>query len=576
MRDSELLPARPDRGPRLIDLRRILLAAFLGAAIAFSGLLSVRPASSQVVQPSDTVLVKDHARGIVTETVIEALADEAGERPDPAELADLVISVKESVFDGLNPADYDLARLEALQSRVHGAGRLDDRLAADVADAMRRSFLKLAFDLRFGRGDIGGYDESWHFARGIDNDSMAAELRRALDRGPIRETLRSLRPQHPVYAGMREHLALYLRVRDAGGWRPIPADRPIMPGVRDDRVPFIRETLSGMRDLPLPASRTSPVYDPILVTAVARFQERHGLPVNDTVNAATLKAMSVPVEKRIEGLRANLERARWFLRHSPDTALYVNIPTFDARLVAGDSVRWSGRVQVGMIDRKTPVLYSTVQSLEFNPRWTVPKTILEKDIVPRMARGTNIVKRKNLVMYDFRGNPVDPLAVDWNKFSTAERFPYLLRQDPGAGNALGRVKFVFPNEHGIYLHDTPSKSLFAKENRTLSSGCVRVENPFALAAALLDDPAWTMDDVRRAALGGTTRRVWLKRPMPIALTYWTATIDGEGRLIWYGDAYGTDPVVLAALRNAEEPDALFLAMQRKANPHSGDTSDVDF
>jgi murein L,D-transpeptidase YcbB/YkuD len=559
-------------------LRRLVLAAFLVAAILFAGVVQKRTASSQVPLPSDTILVKDHTRGIVTERIMEeaAAGRETGQmKLDPSELDDLILSIRESVFDGLNPADYDVARLEALAARRLSASSADVKLEQETVDAMTRSYLKLAFDLRFGRGDIGGYDESWHFARNAEPDSMVAELKRSLAHGSVRESLFAMRPQDPVYAALREHLALYLRVRDAGGWPVIPPGPPIVPDTRDPRIPLIRETLSAMRDLPLPASRTSPAYDGILAASVARFQERHGLPVSDTVTAATMKAMSIPVEKRIETLRANLERARWFLRQSPDTALVVNIPTFDARLVAGDSVRWSGRVQVGMLDRKTPVLHSTVQYVEFNPRWTVPKTILEKDIFPRMQRGSNIVKKKNLVMYDFRGNAVDPLAVDWSRFSTAKRFPYLLRQDPGAGNALGRIKFVFPNEHGIYLHDTPSKYLFAKQDRAFSSGCVRVERPFDLAVALLDDPAWTGEDVRKAAQAGVTKRVPLHSPVPITLTYWTATVDEAGRLIWYGDVYGNDQLVLSALRNAEEPDGLLIAMQRKGGAPA-DTSDVEF
>lgn len=561
-------------------LRRFLLAAFLVFAILEAGVLQKRTASSQVPVPEDTILVKDHTRAIVTDRILQDAADQGADgqlRLATEELGDLILAVRESVFDGLNPADYDVAHLEALAARRLAGSAADPSLEQETAEAMLRSFLKLAFDLRYGRADIAGYDENWHFARTVDPDSMVAELERTLSHGSVRQTLRALRPHDPVYAGLREHLALYLRVRDTGGWSAVPQGPPIVPGAKDERIPRIRETLSVMRDLPLPASRTSHVYDDILVASVARFQERHGLRVTDTVDAATVKAMSIPVEKRIESLRANLERARWFLRHRPDTALFVNIPTFDARLVAGDSVRWAGRVQVGMPDRKTPVLHSSIRHIEFNPRWTVPKTILEKDIFPRMARGSNIVKRKNLVMYDFRGNPVDPLAVDWSTFSKAERFPYLLRQDPGAGNALGRMKFFLPNEHGIYLHDTPSKYLFAREQRAFSSGCVRVERPFELASALLNDRVWTPSELRRIVLEEKTRKLPLRRAVPIVLTYWTATVDRAGRLVWYDDVYAADTVVLTALRNTEEPAQFLATMHRKlAAPAQPDTTDVDF
>lgn len=561
-------------------LRRFFLAAFLVFAILEAGVLQQRTASSQVPVPEDTVLVKDHTRAVVTDRILQDAADQGAEgqlRLATEELGDLILAVRESVFDGLNPADYDVAHLEALAARRLSGSAADPSLEGQTAEAMLRSFLKLAFDLRYGRADIAGFDESWHFDRTVDPDSMVAELERTLAQGSVRQALRALRPRDPVYAGLREHLALYLRVRDTGGWAAVPPGPPIVPGAKDDRIPRIRETLSVLRDLPLPASRTSIVYDEILVASVARFQERHGLRVTDTVDAATVKAMSIPVERRIETLRANLERARWFLRYQPDTALFVNIPTFDARLVAGDSVRWAGRVQVGMANRRTPVLHSTIRHIEFNPLWTVPKTILEKDIIPRMARGSNIVKRKNLVMYDFRGNPVDPLAVDWSTFSKAERFPYLLRQDPGAGNALGRVKFFLPNEHGIFLHDTPSKYLFAKEQRAFSSGCVRVERPFELASALLDDREWTPAELRTIVLEGKTRTIPLRRAVPVVLTYWTATIDHAGRLVWYDDVYASDTAVLVALRNTEEPEQFLATMQRKvAAPAQPDTTDVDF
>jgi murein L,D-transpeptidase YcbB/YkuD len=271
------------------------------------------------------------------------------------------------------------------------------------------------------------------------------------------------------------------------------------------------------------------------------------------VGPGTQRALRVPVEQRIDQIRVDLERARWVIRHLGERHILVNVSSAQVYLLNDRRVEWSARCQVGQAARQTPIFRADMRYLVFNPDWTVPRGILARDILPAGKRGEAVLQRKNLDAFDRNGNRVDPSRIQWSRY-TASSFPYTLRQKPGPTNALGQVKFMFPNEHAVYLHDTPSRDLFLKDVRTFSSGCIRVDRPLELAERLLDDRSkWSAEKMRQVVASGRTTNVTLARPIPVLLLYFTVTIDREGLLRFSDDVYQRDAKVLRAL---DEPPQL--------------------
>jgi murein L,D-transpeptidase YcbB/YkuD len=259
--------------------------------------------------------------------------------------------------------------------------------------------------------------------------------------------------------------------------------------------------------------------------------------------------MNVPVEKRIEQILVNLERGRWVYRDIDEEFLLVNIAGFRANYVDDNELQWDARAQVGKDYRQTPVFKAELKYLVFNPTWTVPPTILKKDVLPAIKRDVGYLAKKNMKVIDRSGKVVDPASLDWSKYS-GSNFPYSIRQDPGPVNALGLVKFIFPNKHFVFLHDTPSKALFNRETRTFSSGCIRVEYPFVLAEALLKDSLkWNREKIEELIDSGKTKTVYLKKPIPVLILYATAFPSLEDDFIQFRkDVYSRDQVILEELR----------------------------
>ena len=233
----------------------------------------------------------------------------------------------------------------------------------------------------------------------------------------------------------------------------------------------------------------------------------------------------------------------------PDTVEFVivNIAGFRVALVRNGEVVWSARVQAGKTYRKTPVFKGRIKYVEFNPTWTVPPTVLSEDVLPAIRRDPSYLRNKNMSVIDRNGKVVQPASIDWD--ATREGgFPYSIRQEPGPHNALGRVKFIFPNKHFVFLHDTPSKSLFARTERAFSSGCIRVQNPFELAELLLEDEqGWDMAKIQKVLDSKQTQRVFPSDPLEVLLLYWTVDVAQPGTVRFLQDVYDRDRAVLDGL-----------------------------
>jgi murein L,D-transpeptidase YcbB/YkuD len=359
----------------------------------------------------------------------------------------------------------------------------------------------------------------------------------------MREFAREVIPRNAFYRNLKGALAEYRALAAAGGWPSVPAGSTLAPGMSDARVPALRARLAATGDLDsVETAAADDVYDGATVEGVRRFQARHGLEQDGAVGPATLAALNVPVEARIEQMRVNLERARWVLGDLGDDFLVVNVAGFRLYVVRRNEIVWTTRVQVGQPYRRTPIFVATLSYLVFNPTWTVPPTILRRDILPAVRNDVGYLASRNIDVIDDSGMVVDAMTVDWS----GSTFPYRFVQRPGPNNALGRVKFMFPNEHFVYLHDTPSRDLFDRESRAFSSGCIRVEDPLELARLVLRR-GWDEQRIDDVVAAGRTETVTLDDPISVLLLYWTAEADVAGRVFFNADVYARDAEVSSAL-----------------------------
>ena len=448
--------------------------------------------------------------------------------------------------DGLTPADYHLAAIESLLADKSKAASVE--ADADLQVLLTDAVAALVDHVRYGKVQPVTLDPRWNVDPRAGTPALEKTLAELDAAAAPAEAIESLKPNHFIYAGLKKELGRLRQEAKSGGWAIVPAGPALKPGVRDPRVILIRKRLAATGDLPLSVPLDNAAYDKDVATAVKLFQERHRFTADGTVGKMTLDALNVSVASRIDQVRINLERARWVVGGLSDSFLLVNLPAFKAYFIRDRKNVWETRAQVGKQARETPAFRADLRYLVLNPDWTVPPGILE-DVLAGMRKGQNPIARKNLTILDRLGKPVDPASIDWAKAST-KNFSYTLRQPPGPDNALGRVKFIFPNEHFVFLHDTPSKELFSADQRTFSSGCIRVENPLDLASVLLEGDGWTRERVQGVVDAGDSETVLLKAPLPVLIVYWTVSVGADGDLHFARDVYNLDPSVLRALDSA--------------------------
>ena len=474
---------------------------------------------------------------------------------DPARLDQLIAAIADLQYDGLDPADYHVATLQSFRSDLRGGKSLAPADQADLELVATDAMMLALYHLYVGKVDPEKLSSQWNFsARPLDVEAGLERFRQALAAGEIEESFERARPQHAWYQRGRERLKEYRALQAAGGWSPISAGPTIEPGMSDPRVPALRYRLTVTKDLegtleaPTPPYDT--VYDPALEAAVKRFQQRHGLTSDGAVGPGTLQALNVPVSARIDQIRVNLERSRWVLHELHGNFVLVDVAGFYVSYFRDDEPVWTSKVIVGRPYRETPIFKSTITYVVFNPTWTIPSGILVKDKLPVIKRDPGYLKRNNIRVIDSSGREVDPRSVNWNRYGAGRLPPYQLRQDPGDDNALGLVKIMFPNQYSVYLHDTPSKSLFDKDERTFSSGCIRVQKAFELAELVLDDPSrWNQATMAEVVAAKAMKTVNLAKPVPVLLLYWTAQPTPDGQVLFRNDIYGRDPPTLAALNS---------------------------
>ncbi|WP_428687247.1 L,D-transpeptidase family protein [Roseibium sp.] len=359
--------------------------------------------------------------------------------------------------------------------------------------------------------------------------------------------LDSLAPQSDNYARLKRRLAQYRQKAAEGGFTEVPDGDVLKPGMTDPRVEVLRARLME-EDIPGAAAHSGDVYDGTLVEAVKTFQEHNGLETDGVIGKNTLERLNIPLLDKLIQMELNMERRRWMPDDPGSFYVFVNLADQNLKVVRNGKTIHTARVVVGKPYHATPVFSDELEYVEINPYWNVPYSIATKEYLPKLKRNPSALSGKNFRVFQ-NDREVAATQVAWNNYSGGH-FPFRLRQDPGDDNALGRIKFMFPNSFNIYIHDTPSKSLFTRSERAFSHGCIRVSNPFALADVLLEHVNATPGHWEKIRDSRERTIVKPKTRIRVHLTYLTAWMNKDGSTHFRNDIYGRDKVLLEALRTA--------------------------
>lgn len=452
--------------------------------------------------------------------------------------------------DGLDPQDYRPDHLLAQYRQLEAEDR-EARTRFELAAS--RTLLTALEHLQRGKVDPHAIDPDWEVP--IEPPELdLAGVSQSIDGQRFEQAFEQARPDYAPYERLRTGLARYRNIQRLGGWPTLPErDVALRPGDVHADVELLRQRLAIIGELEVMAADSDAFpgaaqdapethrYDAPLEAAVKRFQRRHLLEVDGIVGRKTRAALNVPVARRIDQIRLNLERARWLLHGLPEVFVLVDIAGYRLSYFRPGGEIWHSRIVVGRPYRRTPSLRSEITHLTVNPSWTIPPTIRREDVLPKVRQDLGYLWRERIQVLSPGGEPLDPWAIDWSRPGNV-----MLRQAPGPNNALGRVVIRFPNDHLVYLHDTPAQGLFAREQRAFSSGCIRVEQAESFAQRLLDDTG-TERDLAALIASGNTRNVSLARRVPVVLHYWTVHPSEDGALAFRPDIYDRDEALLEAL-----------------------------
>lgn len=456
--------------------------------------------------------------------------------------------------EGLNPEIYHVSTMKRVAGVMTGDAerRMQARLSLELL--MSNAILNYANDMHAG-SVRPQWDTGLTAMSATEQANLLGQIASASDAAG---QLANLSPSTPDYLAMKEGLRNYQAIAAKGGWPEFAVGKTIKPGMNDARVADLEKILTITGDMKASDVTAGTIYSAAAVEGVKHFQQRHSLEADGIVNTATQQALAVPVGKRVEQMAMTMERMRWMPRDLGSRYVLVNVPAYRLRAVAGEQ-QMTMKVIVGKPDTKTPMFSKNITDVVLNPSWSVPGKIAMKEMLPKIRKNPNYLNNAGFTVTE-NGAKVDPSSIDWESVDKGN-FNYTFRQPPGDGNALGKVKFLIPDSDNVYLHDTSQPKLFARAERSLSHGCVRLSEPKEFTKFVLMQEGWSADKVETAYESSASRTVAIA-PMPVHLVYWTSWVDEQGAPHFQRDIYGMDRSLLASMsvKPSGKDDNVKLAM----------------
>ncbi len=465
----------------------------------------------------------------------------------------LIAAINNAPTHGLDPEFYRISEIIALEDEI--ANEYDDttypieRKLVELDYLLTSAYFNYGYHLFYGRAELDQIIESW--IGKYQPISFANHLLEALKSDNIMESIADLTPRNTEYENLRKGLALYRKIQENGGWEPIMLPKEKLElGDSLPEVLALKNRLRLTHDYASIFEEDNELYDEYLKKAVADFQERNGLTPDGVVGKSTIDMINIPVDKKIDKIKLNMERLRWRQANFEGDFIVVNIPAYQMKLFKDGRESLDMKVIVGeSYDHETPIFSDSMEYIAFSPTWNVPLSIARNEMLPKLKADCNYLDKMNCDAYaGWTGNekPINCCAQNIKNY-TSSNFNWRIVQRPGPGNALGKVKFIFPNSKNIYLHDTPTDHLFNRTERDFSHGCIRVEKPADLAYTLLKDQGYTEVDVYENMNLTEPKNVALKEKLPVYITYRTAWVDEKGKVNFRPDIYNYDAAQLKSM-----------------------------
>jgi murein L,D-transpeptidase YcbB/YkuD len=465
---------------------------------------------------------------------------------DMAQVDELLSAIKNISKDGLDPQDLMLEKLLEYRDGMEDWGGLDAHDRAEFDILLSEALGRIAHQLLVGKVDPSDLSSDWNMLDKLDPKYNLNFFDDLISDGDISDAIDEFRPDMPIYDLLQKELAKYQALAAKETWVRVPDGDTLKPGMSGPRVQIMRARLVASGDLSAGAEN-SDVFDDATTIAVKAFQRKAGLYADGLAGRNTILQMNVSARSKVDTIRVNLERVRWVAQQLGKDFILTNIANYHVYLVRDNNLVWDSKAMVGLPYRQTPVFRSQMKYIVFNPTWTVPPGILRRSILPKIKEDRAYLDDQNMMLVDFDGVEVDPASIDWDT-TTPRNFRWSVVQRGGPGNALGEVKFIFPNKHYVFLHDTSHRELFVEPSRAFSSGCIRVEDPHDLAALLLEDQkGYSRSEITKIVEGRRTQTKFLSQELTVLLMYLTAWRNPDGSVDYYPDVYNRDGKVLAAL-----------------------------
>lgn len=511
---------------------------------------------------------------------------------------DLIFIINDSYNEGLTPQHYHLEKITELHA--NSSKKNEDTALLDIL--LTDAGILLSSHYIWGKVQPETLSSTWNFDTKEFTEDRIQLFLAPIQNEQIIAATETIKPNNILYKGLKNTLKEFRRIEQQGGWNKLSKIEAIEIGEVNEDIPELRKRLAITGHL-LPIDTTvlkidtlyrsqkegvivqnapsitpaldtiksiipynptpildssyvtipyidtlSSIYDNNLKLSIIEFQKMYGLEQDGKVGKSTLKALNTPLSNRINTLRVNLERARWINHEDADNFIFVNIADFTLYLHKDEKWYYQTNVVVGKPYHQTPVFKAKMSYIDINPTWTVPYSIASKEMLPKLKKDAGYLGKHNMKLYDRANNEIDPHTIDWKSIKQ-NNFPYFIVQGSGAGNALGDIKFIFPNKYSIYLHDTPSKYLFSRNSRAFSHGCIRVYQPLKLGEQLLQDQGYTLEKIEEIVDTHELKRVILMERPTVYLLYFTAMLGPETGVHFYSDIYSRDKRVLKGLNS---------------------------